>query len=94
MKREIAAGNYIEREEVELDYRKFFVVFKRFALGIPPRLISMLSDQIGPAEARSAERDLTEEVKRMLTAFVVAGCDPGIKPKKRRKNADTKETED
>lgn len=94
MKREIAAGNYIEREEVELDYRKFFMVFKRFALGIPPRLISMLSDQIGPTEARAAERDLTEEVKRMLTAFVVAGCKPDVKVKKRRKNADTEETED
>lgn len=39
MKREIAAGNYIEREEVELDYKKFFVVFKKFAMSMPPRLV-------------------------------------------------------
>lgn len=73
MKMDIAAGKYIEREEVELDYQKFFVSFKRFALNIPTRLISMLSDQVKPTEARRAEQELTEEVKRMLRAFVVSG---------------------
>ena len=70
MKMDIAAGKYIEREEVELDYQKFF---KRFALSIPTRLISMLSDQVKPTEARRAEQELTEEIKRMLRAFVVSG---------------------
>lgn len=86
MKREIAAGKYIEREEVELDYKKFFVVFKKFALSMPPRLVGLISDQIRPTEARRAEKELTEEVKRMLSAFVVAGSSPDdIKPKRRRK---------
>lgn len=85
MKREIAAGKYIEREEVELDYRRFFLVFKRFATSIPPRLVSMVSDQISPAEARRAEHDLGEEVKRMLEAFVVAGCTPKTARKRRKK---------
>ena len=89
MKREIAAGNYIEREEVELDYKKFFVVFKKFAMSMPPRLVGLISDQIRPTEARKAEKELTEEVKRMLAAFVVAGTTPDdIKPKRgRKKNA-------
>lgn len=76
MKREIAAGKYIDREEVALDYQKFFVVFKRFALSMPPRLVSMVSDQIRPTDARRVERELSEEVKRMLTAFTVAGSTP------------------
>lgn len=85
MKREIAAGKYIDREEVELDYKKFFTVFKRFALSMPPRLIGLISDQIRPTEARKAEKELTEEVKRMLLAFVVAGSTPeDLKPKRRK----------
>lgn len=73
MRREIAAGKYIDIEEVALDYQKFFVVFKRFALSIPARLISMVSDQIAPLEARKIEKEMNEEVKRMLNSFVVAG---------------------
>lgn len=74
MRREIAAGKYIDIEEVALDYQKFFVVFKRFALSIPARLVSMVSDQVSPVEARRIEKEMTEEVKRMLNSFVVAGA--------------------
>lgn len=73
MKREIAAGKYIDIEEVQLDYKKFFVVFKRFALSIPVRLVSMISDQVDPTEQRKLEKELTAETKRMLTSFTVAG---------------------
>lgn len=76
MKREIAAGKYIDVEEVSLDYQKFFVVFKKFALSIPARLVSMVSDKIEPIEARKVEAELLAEVKRMLKAFTVAGHTP------------------
>ena len=73
MRREIAAGKYIDIEEVSLDYQKFFIVFKRFALSIPARLVSMVSDMIPPLEARRIEKEMNEEVKRMLNSFVIAG---------------------
>ena len=73
MRREIAAGKYLDADEVALDYQKFFVVVKRFALSIPARLVSMISDQVAPLEARKIEKEMNEEVKRMLTSFVVAG---------------------
>ena len=73
MRREIAAGKYLDADEVALEYQKFFVVFKRFALSIPARLVSMISDQVAPLEARKIEKEMNEEVKRMLTSFVVAG---------------------
>lgn len=73
MRREIAAGKYLDADEVALDYQKFFVVFKRFALSIPARIVSMISDQVAPLEARKIEKEMNEEVKRMLTSFVVAG---------------------
>lgn len=74
MRREIAAGKYIDIEEVALDYQKFFVVFKRFALSIPARLVSMITDSVDPLEARKIEKEMNGEVKRMLEAFVVAGA--------------------
>ena len=46
LKTEIAAGQYISVEEVKLDYAKFFVVFKKFAMSIPARVTGMLSGQI------------------------------------------------
>ncbi len=73
---EIAAGKYIDVEEVTLDYQKFFVVFKRFALGIPSRLVSMVNDSLEPLEARRVEKEMSAEVKRILHAFVVAGYTP------------------
>lgn len=66
MRREIAAGKYIDIEEVALDYQKFFVVFKRFALSIPARLVSMITDSVDPLEARKIEKEMNGEVKRML----------------------------
>lgn len=76
MRAEIAAGKYIDVEEVALDYQKFFVTFKRFALGIPSRLVSMISDSLEPLEARRVEKEMSAEVKRMLRAFVVSGYTP------------------
>lgn len=73
MRREIAAGKYIDIEEVALDYQKFFIVFKRFALSIPSRLVSMISDKVEPVEARRLEKEMNDEVCRVLKAFVVAG---------------------
>ena len=57
MRREIAAGKYIDIEEVALDYQKFFIVFKRFALSIPARLVSMITDSVDPLEARRIEKE-------------------------------------
>ena len=85
IKAEIAAGKYIDVEEVALDYQKFFVTFKRFVLGIPSRLVSMISDSLEPLEARRVEKEMSAEVKRMLRAFVVSGCTQDLGEKKTRK---------
>ncbi|MDD3251776.1 MAG: hypothetical protein PHV18_04355 [Lachnospiraceae bacterium] len=84
MKREIAAGKYIDIEEVQMDYNKFFVVFKKFSLSIPARLMSMVSDKVEPLEARKIEKAMNEEVKRVLNAFVVAGV---TEPEAEKKDA-------
>lgn len=88
IKAEIAAGKYIDVNEVALDYQKFFVIFKRFALGIPSRLVSMISDSLEPLEARRVEKEMVAEVKRMLHAFVVCGSS-GEEKAGRKKRAET-----
>ncbi len=91
MRCDIMAGKYIDTNEVSMDYQKFFAVFKRFALGMPLRLVSMISDSLEPLEARRIEKEMGAEVKRMLHAFVVSGCiqEEQEKEKSRRKNAKT-----
>lgn len=78
LKTEIAAGKYISVEEVKMDYSKFFVAFKKFAVSIPARVVGMLSGQLQPTEARKIEKELADEVNRLLGAFVIAGV---VEPK-------------
>lgn len=73
LKMDITAGKYISVEEVQLDYARFFVSFKRFALAMPERLIRGMGVLADPLEARRAEKELTGEVTKLLRSFVVAG---------------------
>ena len=78
LKTAIAAGDYISIEEVRLDYAKFFVVFKKFAMSMPARVSGMLSGSIEPLEARRVEKEISGEIAELLNSFVVAGI---VKPK-------------
>jgi len=73
LKTAIAAGDYISVEEVKLDYAKFFVVFKKFAMSLPARISGMLSGSVDPLEQRRIEKELSGEVTGLLNSFVVAG---------------------
>ena len=73
LRTEIAAGKYISIEEVTLDYTRFFVTFKKFAMSLPSRLTGIISGHVDPLEARHIEKDLTGEIQKLLEAFVVAG---------------------
>lgn len=73
LKTEIAAGRYISIEEVKMDYAKFFVVFKKFAMALPSRIIGMIAGALEPVEARRVEKEIAQEINRLLGAFVIAG---------------------
>lgn len=73
LRTDIAAGKYISVEEVTLDYQRFFVTFKKFAMALPARLTDMISGHVDPLEARRIEKSIQQEVQSLLTAFVVAG---------------------
>lgn len=73
LKTDIAAGLYITIEEVTLDYERFFLSFKKFALSLPSRLSRTLSGYLEPLEIRRIEKELHADIIKLLTAFVVAG---------------------
>ena len=78
LKTRIASGQFIDKEEVMLDYARFFTTFKKFATSIPNRLITMMESQVDPIEARRLEKELAGEISDLLAGFVIAGV---VEPK-------------
>ena len=72
LRTDIAAGKYISVEEIKMDYSRFFVAFKKFALSIPNRLAGRLSGYVDPVEVRQMEQELQKEVTKLLNSFVVS----------------------
>lgn len=68
----IAAGKYISVEDVKLDYSKFFVVFKKFAMAIPSRIAGLIAGYVEPVTARGVEKDLLREITAMMNTFVLS----------------------
>lgn len=73
LKTGIARGEYLAIDDVKNDFQKFFVVFKKFALAIPNRVIGHLAGEIKPAQQSAIEKELNKEIKEMLRTFIVAG---------------------
>ena len=72
LKTEIAAGQYISIEEIKMDYSRFFVSFKKFAMSIPNRLAGRLSGFVDPVEVRKIEQEMQKEVTKLLNSFVIS----------------------
>ena len=72
LRTEIAAGKYISVEEVKLDYSRFFISFKKFAMSIPSKLAGRLGGFVDPVEIRQIEKELQKEVQRLLGNFVLS----------------------
>ena len=85
LKTAIAAGKYIAVEEVTLDYQKFFVTFKKFAMSLPARILESISGitELDPLGARRLDKMIQQEIQGLLEAFVVAG----VTEKPKGKNA-------
>lgn len=76
IKTEIVEGKYIDKSEVQLDYRRFFMNFKKFTLSIPSRITGYINGLVDPTQARTIESELNAEVNNLLNSFVVAGITP------------------
>jgi phage terminase Nu1 subunit (DNA packaging protein) len=74
LQNDIMSGKFIEVDKVKSDYRRFFITFKKFALGIPSKLSARLGGIIdNPSEVRAIEAELNHDVITLLNGFVVAG---------------------
>ncbi len=73
LKTQIIEGKYISKEEVQLDYRRFFIVFKKFAMSIPSRVSGMINGFVEPTQVRSIESEINTDIVNLLEGFVVAG---------------------
>jgi hypothetical protein len=94
LKTSIANGEYISVEEVQMDYGKFFVTFKKFAMNLPSRIIGFVSGQLEPAESRKLEQDLSQEINGMLNSFVIAGTEAKPAAQKKTKRGRPKKNTD
>lgn len=72
LKTDIFRGKYIPIEEVELDYRRFFTTFKKFADAIPPRIAVSIGARLDPTEARELEKEMAAEINEVLRTFTIA----------------------
>ena len=70
LRTEIAAGRYLSIEEIKMDYSRFFISCKNYFMGIPSRLAGRLTGVIDPVEVRKLEKDMNNEVKKLLNSFV------------------------
>lgn len=68
---EIASGRYVSVEEVKIDYSRFFLSFKKFAMAIPSKIAGRISSLIDPVEVRRVENELQKEITKILAGFVV-----------------------
>lgn len=73
IKTQIVEGKYIPKEEVQLDYRRFFTVFKKFVQGIPSRVSGYINGVVEPTQVRMIESELNTEISNLLNGFTVAG---------------------
>lgn len=77
LKTDIFRGKYIPIEEVELDYRRFFTTFKKFADAIPPRVAVTIGAKLNPTEARELEKEMADEINEALKSFTIAALKEG-----------------
>jgi len=84
LKTDIAAGRYIAVEDAVLDYQRFFVTFKKFAMSLPVRVMDTIGGyvDVDPLNARRLEKLIQQKIQSLLEAFVVAGVTEKEIPKR------------
>lgn len=73
IKTDIANGKYIEKELVEAELSRFFVVFKKSAMSLSRKLAAEVGSYVDPLEARRIEKNLQEIINDALMQMSVDG---------------------
>ncbi|HJF32809.1 MAG TPA: hypothetical protein K8V56_13685 [Sporosarcina psychrophila] len=82
IKTDIADGKYIEKEIVEAELTRFFMVFKKSAMSLSRKLSNVVGGYVEPLEARRVEKELTETINDALEQMSVDGVYSAKKKKR------------
>lgn len=84
MKNDIADGKYIERELVEAELSRFFLVFKKSTTALARKLGNFISSYVEPQEARRAEQEIVDTISDALEQMSVDGVYSARKTKRKK----------
>lgn len=73
IKIDIASGKYIEKEIVEAELTRFFLIFKKSAMLLPRKLIGFITGYLEPMELRRVEKQISELIDDALNQMSVDG---------------------
>ena len=73
IKTDIAAGMYVEREFVEAELSRFFLVFKKSTMSLSRRLGNIVGAYVEQAEARRVEKEISDAISDALEQMSVDG---------------------
>ncbi|MEK4713461.1 hypothetical protein [Sporosarcina sp. FSL K6-5500] len=82
IKTDIADGKYIEKEIVEDELSRFFMVFKKSAMSLSRKLANVVGGYVEPIEARRVEQELNDTINDALEQMSVDGVYSAKKKKK------------
>lgn len=84
MKNDIADGKYIEREFVEAELSRFFLVFKKSTAALARKLGNIIAGHVEPLEARRAEQEIADTINDALEQMSVDGVYNAKKAKRKK----------
>lgn len=82
IKTDLANGKYIDRETVEAELTRFFMVFKKSAMSLSRKLSNIVGGYVEPIEARRVEKELSDTINDALEQMSVDGVYSAKKRKK------------
>ncbi|EFV78964.1 hypothetical protein HMPREF1013_00848 [Bacillus sp. 2_A_57_CT2] len=82
LKTDLANGKYLEKELVETELSRFFLIFKKSAMSLARKLAGEISPYVEPIEARKIEKGLNDTISDALQQMSVDGVYYAKKNKK------------
>lgn len=73
LKTDIANGKFIEKDIVEAELSRFFLVFKKSAMALSRKLAGAIGNYLDPLEARRVEKELDDTIKDALNQMSIEG---------------------
>lgn len=82
LKTDLANGKYLDKELVETELSRFFLIFKKSSMALARKLAGEISPYVEPLEARKIEKGLSDTISEALDQMSVDGVYYAKKNKK------------